>query len=72
MVIISGAQAAPIVRNDAVLMQGNRAGSQIVEVQRDGTVRAEYSYNDRDHGDHITATWTLGARGIPKIGRAHV
>lgn len=65
MVIISGAQAAPIVRNDAVLMQGNRAGSQIVEVQRDGTVRAEYSYNDRDHGDHITATWTLGARGIP-------
>jgi hypothetical protein len=65
MVIISGAQAAPIVRNDAVLMQGNRAGSQTVEIQRDGTVRAEYSYDDRDHGDHITATWTLDARGIP-------
>lgn len=65
MVIASGAQAAPGVRNDVVLMQGNRAGSQAVETQHDGTVRAEYSYNDRDHGDHIIATWKLDASGIP-------
>lgn len=65
MVIISGAQAAPSVRNDTVLMQGNRVGSQTVATQQDGTARAEYSYNDRDHGDHIMAAWTLDARGIP-------
>jgi hypothetical protein len=65
MLIMSGAHAASGVRNDVVLMQGNRAGSQAVETRHDGTVRAEYSYNDRDHGDHITATWTLDARGIP-------
>jgi len=58
MAFIGGAQAAPTRRNDTVLMQGNRAGSQTVEIQQDGTMRAEYSYNDRDHGDHITATTT--------------
>lgn len=73
MVIISGAQAAPVTRNSAVLMQGNRAGSQTVEHLEDGTVHAEYSYNDRDHGDRITATWTLDAKGIPIAyqGRGH-
>jgi len=58
--------AAPPQRSDTILMQGNPAGTQTVEVQPDGSVRAEYSYNDRDHGDHITATWTLDANGIPK------
>ena len=71
MVIISGAQAAPVMRNDAVLMQGNRAGSQTVELLEDGTVHAEYSYNDRDHGDRITATWTLDAKGIPIAYQGH-
>jgi imidazolonepropionase-like amidohydrolase len=65
MIVISGVQAAPNVRNDAVLMQGNRVGSQTVATRQDGTVRAEYSYNDRDHGDRIQAIWTLDARGIP-------
>lgn len=52
-------------RTDAVLMQGNRAGQQLVTISDERTARAEYSYNDRDHGDHITASWILDAAGIP-------
>ena len=42
-------------RTDKIIIQGNPAGTQTVEAQPDGTVRAEYSYNDRGRGDHITA-----------------
>ena len=52
-------------RTDKILIQGNSAGTQSVEVQPDGTVRAEYSYNDRGRGDHITATWKLDNAGVP-------
>src|SRR5437764_1529581 len=52
-------------RTDKILIQGNAAGSQTVETQPDGTVRAEYSYNDRGRGDHITATWKLDSSGVP-------
>ncbi|PYK15192.1 MAG: hypothetical protein DME55_14010, partial [Verrucomicrobia bacterium] len=37
----------PGKRTDKIFIQGNAAGSQTVERQADGTVRAEYSYNDR-------------------------
>jgi imidazolonepropionase-like amidohydrolase len=50
---------------DKILIQGNPAGTQTVEAQSDGTVRAEYSYNDRGRGDHITATWKLDGGGVP-------
>ena len=46
-------------RTDKILIQGNTAGTQTVERQPDGAVRAEYSYNDRGRGEHITATWKL-------------
>jgi hypothetical protein len=52
-------------RTDKILIQGNPAGTQTVEAQPDGTVRAEYSYNDRGRGDHITATWKLDGAGVP-------
>jgi Amidohydrolase family len=55
--------AAP--RTDQILILGNPAGSQIVSTQPGGTTRAEYSFNDRGRGDHIIATWTLDAAGIP-------
>jgi imidazolonepropionase-like amidohydrolase len=48
-----------------IFIQGNEAGTQTVEAQPDGTVRAEYSYNDRGRGDHITATWKLDGAGVP-------
>ena len=52
-------------RSDKILIQGNAAGTQTVETQSDGTARAEYSYNDRGRGDHITATWKLDSAGAP-------
>src|SRR5882762_10210710 len=52
-------------RTDKIIIQGNAAGTQTVEAQPDGTVSAEYSYNDRGRGDHITATWKLDSAGVP-------
>jgi imidazolonepropionase-like amidohydrolase len=57
--------AAPSQRTDQILIQGNKAGTQTVAAEGDGSVRAEYSYNDRGRGDHIVATWKLDAAGIP-------
>lgn len=59
------ARAAPAEREDAVLNSGHRSGAQRVASVRDGAVRVEYFYTDRDHGDHIEASWTLDAAGIP-------
>lgn len=52
-------------RTDKIFIQGNPAGTQTVGRQSDGTIRAEYSYNDRGRGDHITATWKLDGAGVP-------
>jgi Amidohydrolase family len=52
-------------RTDKIFIQGNEAGTQKVERQGDGTIRCEYSYNDRGRGDHIVATWKLDAAGVP-------
>jgi hypothetical protein len=52
-------------RTDKILIQGNPAGTQTIETQPDGTVHAEYSYNDRGRGDHITASWKLDSAGVP-------
>lgn len=52
-------------RTDKVLLQGNVAGSQTLQVDSAGQVRGEYSYNDRGRGDHIVATWKLDAAGLP-------
>ena len=58
-------QASAAKRTDKIFIQGNPAGTQTVERQGDGAVRAEYSYNDRGRGDHITATWKLDGAGVP-------
>jgi Amidohydrolase family len=60
-----GVQLASEHRADKILIQGNPAGTQTVEGQPDGTVRAEYSYNDRGRGDHVTASWKLDSAGVP-------
>ncbi len=52
-------------RTDKILIQGNAAGTQTVQQEPGGAVRAEYSYNDRGRGDHIVATWKLDADGVP-------
>ncbi len=60
---IAQAQAAP--HHDQILIQGNAAGTQTIETLAGNATRAEYSYNDRGRGEHISATWTLDAAGIP-------
>src|SRR5205814_4365081 len=52
-------------RSDAILIQGNPAGTQTVQTDSAGITHVEYSYNDRGRGDHIIATWKLDAAGAP-------
>ena len=59
------AQASAAERTDKIFLQGNPAGKQTVQTESTGAARAEYSYNDRGRGDHITATWKVNAAGIP-------
>jgi imidazolonepropionase-like amidohydrolase len=58
-------QARGDERMDTVLLQTNKAGTQRVKINPAGATQAEYSYNDRGRGEHITATWKLDAGGIP-------
>src|SRR4051812_8195222 len=52
-------------RSDAILIQGNLAGTQTLQTDSAGITHVEYSYNDRGRGDHIIATWKLDAAGVP-------
>ena len=52
-------------RTDKIVIQGNVAGTQTVQVDAAGNTHVEYSYNDRGRGDHIVATWKLDAAGVP-------
>ena len=61
LVLVGTAVAAPNAREDKILIMGNVSGSQTVAAEG----RAEYSFNDRGRGDHITATWKLDAAGVP-------
>jgi len=65
------AQTSTAQRTDKILIQGNAAGIQTVQQEPSGAVRAEYSYNDRGRGDHITATWKVNAAGIPTEFEGH-
>jgi hypothetical protein len=58
-------------RTDKIFIQGNQAGTQTVERQPDGAMRAEYSYNDRGRGDHIIAIWKLDSAGVPTEYQGH-
>jgi imidazolonepropionase-like amidohydrolase len=52
-------------RSDKIVIQGNPAGNQTIQIDPAGLTHVEYSYNDRGRGDHITATWKLDAAGVP-------
>jgi hypothetical protein len=65
LAFIGLAHASDTPRTDKIIILGNPAGSQAVQVEADGTVRAEYSFNDRGRGDHIIATWKLDSAGVP-------
>jgi cytosine/adenosine deaminase-related metal-dependent hydrolase len=51
-------------REDTILIMRTASGSQTVTQAGDST-QAEYSFNDRGRGDHITASWKLDAAGVP-------
>ena len=59
------ALAAPAPQTDKIFIQGNEAGTQTLQAEPGGAVRAEYSYNDRGRGDHIIATWKINGAGVP-------
>jgi hypothetical protein len=67
IILVFGAvmEATAAERTDKIFIQGNPAGTQTVKDEASGTVRVEYSYNDRGRGDHIIATWKLDAAGVP-------
>ena len=65
------AQVSADQRSDAILIQGNPAGTQTVQTDSAGITHVEYSYNDRGRGDHITATWKLDTAGVPTNYDAH-
>ena len=65
------AQVSAGQRSDAILIQGNPAGTQTVKTDPAGITHVEYSYNDRGRGDHITAIWKLNAAGVPIKYDAH-
>jgi len=58
-------QPAAAQRTDKIFLQGNAVGTQTVRQEANGSVRVEYSYNDRGRGDHIVATYKLDADGLP-------
>jgi len=65
------AQASAGQHNEKILIQGNAAGTQTMQTDAGGAARAEYSYNDRGRGDHITATWKLDGAGVPTEYEGH-
>jgi cytosine/adenosine deaminase-related metal-dependent hydrolase len=58
------AAATAARREDMILIMGIASGSQTVTQASDST-QAEYSFNDRGRGNHITASWKLDAAGVP-------
>jgi hypothetical protein len=59
------ASASPAAsREDKILIMGNPSGSQTVTQASDST-QAEYSFNDRGRGNHVTASWKLDTAGVP-------
>lgn len=65
LVLTSVAKGSAEQRTDKIIIQGNPAGTQTVQVEPGGKMQVEYSYNDRGRGDHITATWKLDSAGLP-------
>jgi imidazolonepropionase-like amidohydrolase len=65
LVLVCRATSAPAQqRVDKIRVQGNPAGTQMVQTDPSG-VRVEYSFNDRGRGDHIVATWKIDNAGVP-------
>src|SRR6476620_3145628 len=71
LVLLAMTQICVAQRVDKILIQGNPAGTQTAQSDPNGSVRAEYSYNDRGRGDHIIANWKVNAAGVPIAYESH-
>ena len=65
LALVGVAQASAAPRTDKIFLSGLPAGTQTVQMEATGAVRAEYSYNDRGRGDHVIAAWKINAAGVP-------
>ena len=65
LTLVGVAQASAAPRTDKIFLSGLPAGTQTVQMEATGAVRAEYSYNDRGRGDHVIAAWKINAAGVP-------
>jgi cytosine/adenosine deaminase-related metal-dependent hydrolase len=63
-VLLGSSASEAAARTDQVLIHGNVAGAQTVS-ESAATGRADYSYTDRGRGEHLVASWTLDAAGLP-------
>jgi len=53
-----------------VQIHGVANGKQTVATDSSHVTHVDYSYADRGRGDHVVASWTLDAHGIPIIYEA--
>jgi imidazolonepropionase-like amidohydrolase len=63
--LVVPASAMPVGRSESILLEGRLAGAQTVTSLQGGVFSAVFSFNDRGRGEHIEATWTLDAAGVP-------
>ena len=56
LTLLGAAQVQADQRTDKIIIEGNPAGEQTVQVEAGGVVRAECSYNDREAGAAITSS----------------
>jgi reactive intermediate/imine deaminase len=66
----SAAAANPDQIEYRVQIHGVANGKQTVATDSSHVTHVDYSYADRGRGDHIAASWTLDARGIPIVYEA--
>jgi hypothetical protein len=59
--LFAASSSVAVAREDQIILLGNVSGKQTVSAD---ATSAEYSYNDRGRGDHITASWKLDAAGV--------
>ncbi len=64
--LMAGAASADSNRVEyRVQIHGVASGAQTVYTDSSRVAHADYSYADRGRGDHVVASWTLDAHGIP-------
>ncbi len=64
-IVAGAASASPEGLEYRVQIHGVASGTQSVITDSSHVVHVDYAYADRGRGDHVAASWTLDAHGIP-------